>query len=366
MSKLLKLFVFFNLTMMICYASAQDDPKVKKVATVNFPIFKSKKARDPQTHPSRSMKNKSLGQKAKISNKHVKTKTHKRAYIRHIHKSIPDFDKLLVDGNIIVELHSGYGKPRIVIKGDRRDLFALTAEVKKHTLVLYAGAGVPDYAPIKVIIKGRYIHDIKLKNNASIKGHALKLSYLDLDVKHHSTAHLGGYLMVHKVNIQDYGTVRLDGVRSKHLEVCIKENANLKINGKANLARLEASDHSKFSMAWVDSWNLIAKVTGDAYIQLAGIVNKLDASVYDNAHWNGRFLRSRQTFMKTYGHALARISAVNKQHTLALDKSNIYFYNLSTYRTDFMAYDGSVLDMRDWQIRAWFDYDHYNKDGGAA
>ncbi|WP_367607553.1 DUF2807 domain-containing protein [Legionella sp. W05-934-2] len=357
MSKILKCFFIITLVIFASYALAQTN-NASKVAPIP-----SLHSAAPKTsyHPWRFFSKWMPSKKTTAQQKHDKAKTLPIAYMQRISKSVPSFDKLLVDGNFNVELHSGYSKPSVVIKGNSLDLLAVKAVVQNNTLVLHAEDKIPKFAPINVIIKGRYIHSIQLKANANIKGHALKMSYLDLEVAEKAQAHLGGYLMVHKVIIQDQGTVRLDGVRSKDLEVCLKNNANLRISGKANLTKLDASDHSQFIMTWVDSWNLIAKVSNEAYVQLAGIVNKLDACVSGNAHWNGRYLRSRRTFMKTYGHATARVSAVKKQHTLALDQSNIYFYNLSTYRTDFMAFDGSVLDMRNWQTRAEFDYDHYNK-----
>lgn len=364
MSKILKIFTLFSLIILGCCASADNNRKIKKIRTFPAISFKHKSmmAQGKNKAVRKSMNSKPTRQ-TRSHHKNIKTKTIQKPYIHHIHKNVPKFDKLLIDGNINVELHSGYTRPSITLIGDPRDLIPLMTKVEKHTLVLYAGAGIPDYAPIKIIVKGRYIHEIKLKNNARIKGLSLKVNHLELDVEDHSSAHLGGYLMANRINIKDHGSVKLTGVKSKHLQICLKDHANLKINGKANIDSLEAGGNSHFSIAWVDSWNLKAKVTGHAYVQLAGVVNKLDACIYDNAHWNGRFLRSRRTYMKTFDKALARISAVNKQHTLALGKSNIYFYNLSTYRTDFMAMDGSVLDMRTWEMRAKNDYDHYNKPG---
>lgn len=356
MRKLIKLFTIFTITTLVGCSVVHNTNKPSKVASIQFNFPKMMAKRSSLSHTKADQSHKKWSHE-----RNIKSQIAKSAYIRHTHKTLQNFDKLLVDGNIDVELHSNFSKPSVLIKGDLRYLAALTVEVKDHTLVLYAGAGIPASNPVKVIVKGRYINSIRLKTNARIKGDAFKSNYLNIDVKDRAAAHLAGYMMINRINIQDQGRVKLEGVHSKYLEVHLKDKANLTINGKANLAKLNASDHTYFSMAWVDSSNLTSKITGNAYVQLAGVVNKLDVCIYGHAQWNGRYLRSQRTYVKTFDYAVARISAVHKQHTLARDRSNIYFYNLPTYRTDFMANDGSVLDMRNWRQRAWNDYDIYNK-----
>ena len=87
----------------------------------------------------------------------------------------------------------------------------------------------------------------------------------------------------------------------------------------------------------------------------------MEVELWNHADFNGRYLRASRAFVKTHDNSVAKISAVRRQHTLASDASDIYFYNLPEMRTDFMAYDGAVLDMRDWNLLCEQEYTIYNK-----
>ena len=78
-------------------------------------------------------------------------------------------------------------------------------------------------------------------------------------------------------------------------------------------------------------------------------MDRLDVELWNTAHFNGRYLRAEHSFVKTHDRSLAEISVIRNQHTLASGKSNIYFYELPLTRADFMAFDGSVLDLREWE-----------------
>jgi hypothetical protein len=102
-------------------------------------------------------------------------------------------------------------------------------------------------------------------------------------------------------------------------------------------------------------------VTVNIPVTTAGAVDVLDAELWDESRFNGRYLRGQRVFVKTHQRSVAEIAAVKRQHSLASDTSDIRFYNLSTMRADFMAFDGAVLDMRDLGLPYTQEYNPYNK-----
>ena len=115
------------------------------------------------------------------------------------------------------------------------------------------------------------------------------------------------------------------------------------------------------SMYWIKSKMLIVRGRGAAFIQLAGVADRLDVELWGKAQFHGRYLRANNAFVKTHNQSLAEIAAVNKQHTLASDNSDIHFFNIPSMKTDFMAFNGAVLDMRDWNMPLMQEYNQYNK-----
>jgi hypothetical protein len=79
------------------------------------------------------------------------------------------------------------------------------------------------------------------------------------------------------------------------------------------------------------------------------------------AQFKGRYLRAQRSFVKTHDKSVAEISTVNHQSNLATDASDIYYYNIPNTRADFMAYNGSVLDMREWDRADMQNFNRYNK-----
>ncbi|MDP1614549.1 MAG: hypothetical protein Q8L68_01995, partial [Methylococcales bacterium] len=70
----------------------------------------------------------------------------------------------------------------------------------------------------------------------------------------------------------------------------------------------------------------------------------------------------KESFVKTHDHAIAEVTTLKHQHSLASDASDIYFYKVPKTKADFMAFNGSVLDMHEWAQDGRFDpYNSYNK-----
>ena len=127
------------------------------------------------------------------------------------------------------------------------------------------------------------------------------------------------------------------------------------------LAHLDISDEAQLSLNWVSTPALILRAKDKAFVQLAGVTHKLDAVMCDQSRFQGRYLRAKHAYVKTFGTSVAEISALKVQHTLASDGSDIRFYALPVMKTDFMAFNGSVLDMRDWDDPYIKSYHPYNK-----
>jgi hypothetical protein len=52
---------------------------------------------------------------------------------------------------------------------------------------------------------------------------------------------------------------------------------------------------------------------------------------------------------------------VEAQHALAKGSSNIYFYDLPDMKADFMAENGSILDLREWERPFFREGSHLNQ-----
>ncbi|MFA6303421.1 MAG: DUF2807 domain-containing protein [Legionella sp.] len=271
-----------------------------------------------------------------------------------------EFNQVDIQGHINVSLHTGYRNPQVVLKGDPRDLAYVQAKFIGGTLYLVLGSGYPRFGEVSVDIQTRVLNKFKYLGAGVIRGTQLNSSYLELYLDNQGTTQLGGYLSLRKLYINGGGLTQINGINSPYLEIYFKGDPKVQLTGIANISKLNM-EAGWLSFYWVKSDILTIRARKAAKIQLAGVVNRLDVELWGNSKFKGRYLRAQRSFVKTHGKSVAEISSVNHQSTLATDASDIYYYNLSKTRADFMGFNGSVLDMRDWNNSFIKDFDTFNK-----
>ncbi len=261
--------------------------------------------------------------------------------------AIPSFTAVNIIGNMNVNLHTGYRKPALILMGDPNTLKQVKVTVAQGVLFLSLKDNQrPCCTPISVDIRTRYLNGLVYQGNGSITGQNLRANLEQVRIDNQGTTILKGTIRLGDITVSGRGYTEISGVVGPHLRVHLSGPAKLRLMGVASLRHLEMKDHSWFSLSWVKSPSLILCASEYAYIELAGIVNKLDAQLWNSAQLNARYLRARRAYVKTHDNSIAKIATTEHQHTLATDASDIQFYNLPEMKTDFMAFDGAVLDMR--------------------
>lgn len=276
-------------------------------------------------------------------------------------RQMPAFNRVNVEGKLNVSLHTGYQHPSIILRGDPRDLSRISTRISDDNLFIAIGKRYPNYGPVSVEIRSHYLNAFNYKGAGVITGTNIHSGLLDLSIDNPGQTTLGGSLFLRKLVASGGGNIQLNDVNSQYLHLTIKDSTTVRIIGAINLSKLNLEGKGSLSMYWVKSDNLSICGKGTANIQLAGIVNTLELDLWDSARFYGRYLRARRAFVKTHDHAVADINALKHQHTLAMDASDIYFYNIPQTKADFMAYAGSVLDMREWHPYDLKEYNRYNK-----
>lgn len=277
------------------------------------------------------------------------------------YRQVGAFNQVDAQGQVNVTLHTGYRKPQVVLSGDPRDLAQLETVVSDDTLFLVLGKGFPHHGAVHADIQGQFLNRFSYRGEGVVTGSQLHTSVLDLFLANKGSTKLGGSIGLRRLDVLGNGFVEISGIASQNLQIHLKGNPTVHLAGVANVSDLAVDGTTSLSMYWVKSDFLTIRAKKAARIQLAGAVNRLDVELWGRAHFKGRYLRAQRSFVRTHGHSVAEISSVNHQSSLATDSSDIYYYNLPNTRADFMAYNGSVLDMREWNRVYIRDFDRYNK-----
>ncbi len=271
------------------------------------------------------------------------------------------FNQVNVQGKINLTLHTGYKKSQVVLRGDPRDLAQIKARVSDNTLYLVVNRGFPKYGTLHADIQTQFLNQFIFKGEGQINGSKLHTSLLDLFLANKGNTSLGGSIGLRRLDITGNGFTEISGITSQNLRIHLEGNPKVRLVGVANITDLALDGAPWFSFYWLKSDTLTIRAKKASRIQIAGVVNRLDVELWGHAQFKGRYIRAQRSFVKTHDNSVAEISSVNHQSTLATDGSDIYYYNIPNTRADFMAYQGSVLKMREWDPFDMEDFTRYNK-----
>lgn len=274
---------------------------------------------------------------------------------------LPGFNQIQAHGRFNVRLRTGFSRSQIILIGDPRDLMQVTTKIIDNTLMINLEEDYPNFSSVSIEIRTQYLNSFQYFGAGRIIANNIKSGLLDLSINNPGKTTFSGSINLRKLKVVGAGDVSISGVRSQGLQVSISGSARVNLNGSVNMSRLNVDGDGYLNLHWVKSDWLSIRANKHSVIELAGVANKLDVKLCDFAQFKGRYLRAKRAFVKTYGHSVADISSVDRQHSLASGSSNIYFYNLPEMKTDFMAFDGSVLDMRDWGTYSLQEYTVFNK-----
>lgn len=277
------------------------------------------------------------------------------------YRAVARFNQVDVSGRINVCLHTGYKKPQLILKGDPRDLAQVHTTVSQNTVYISVGKGFPQFGPLHADIRGQFLNRFKYVGAGTIVGRQLHTSSLDIDVNNSETMRLAGSIGLRKLTLSGSGSTQINGISRQNLQVHLIGSPRVQLTGFTSLSQLTVDGNGWLSLYWVKSNELTIRAKQGAKIQLAGAVNRLDLQLWGTAQFKGRYLRVQRSFVKTHNKSLAELSSVNHQSTLATDASDIYYYNIPNTRADFMAFNGSVLNMREWSQFDTQDFTRYNK-----
>lgn len=274
---------------------------------------------------------------------------------------VPAFNQVIVKGRLNVSLHTGCRQPQVILHGDPRDIAQVSTLVANNTLVVTSNSGYPGYSELLVEICARSLRSFNYQGAGTITGNNLHINSLDLSITNPGKTQLAGYIGLHTLVGKGDGYIQINGVHSQFLQLSLTGETKVQLEGVINISNLDLDGDGKVGMYWIKSKSLTIHSRGTTFIQMAGVVDQLDLELWGTAQFKGRYLRANRTFVKTHDESVAEIKSLKHQHTLASDHSNIYFYQIPITRTDFMAFNGAVLDMRDWNQYEMRDYDRFNK-----
>lgn len=255
------------------------------------------------------------------------------------------FNRLEVNGAMDLHLHSAARKPWFTMHGDTRDLRNIVWKVKAKTLQISLDSRFPKHGPLTIELGTQELQAIAYHGKGNVSGQRLHFNYLDLDIANSKQTQLTGRLNLHRAELSDKGSVIIRDHSNHAMHLILRDRVHVKVVGKTAPNKIEMSDSSFLNLPHVHTKDLQIAMQNETCAILSGNVDWALIKLSGRARFNGRFLHAREMFVKTNHRSLALIYVVKRQHALAVDDSNIYYYHLPTYVNNFMENNGAILDL---------------------
>ncbi len=299
-----------------------------------------------------------------------KERVSKPQYARYVSvtRSLPPFVNVNIKLPVNVKLHTGCRTSEVILSGDAHDIPRIGTTVRKQTLYVTLGSLKPHmtkkkivYGPVEIDICMSTIHQFIYRGKGRVVGQNITSNAMEVMLNNSGSTRFEGQINLRKLTIVGAGYTEINGIQSDYLAVYLHGRPKVQLTGVANMD-IVALGAPKMSFYWLKAplFKLRAK-GGGGIIQMGGIADRLDVELDGNIRFDGRYIRAKETFVKTHGHAIAYISTALYQHTLAMDASDIYYYTLPLTNSNFMAKNGAVLDMRSWELQLEQPFSSYNK-----
>ena len=263
-------------------------------------------------------------------------------------QKLTPFTEFEADGWFDIDLIQDTKHYSVSIQGYNDIIEHVQPVVKDGVLHLHMDRpyGKAEEQQIHVIIRMPTLRHIRYSGDATLRAEKLETGYLDVDMRRGGDLRLGGRVALHDVRIAGAARLHISDVNSNDLHLFLGGNAQLELDGNIRVTEIVAADDSSLRLNWVDAPMLRATITQHAKVTLAGRVGLLQANVFHEATLDAKYLRADRAFVKTYHNGLAEINTIKSRSTLARHESNIYYYSDSDFEGDFMANDGTVMDMQ--------------------
>lgn len=255
------------------------------------------------------------------------------------------FSELEARGPFNLTIKPTTSRQHIRIKGPKATLRHLSAQVVDSRLVL--AIDTDDFLPghADVVIETDELDYLAYEGEGDIKMQGVNSKSVIMDISTTGNVIVDGEKIgLKKLKLSGKGNIVLNGVSSKSLTIESSGEDQVALTGVACLKKLSFSGKSRISIYWIDSPELKIIGSGTGFVRLAGHVGVLETETYNHATIDAKFLRAKRTFVKSFNASTVHLRSTTEQNVLALNNSNIYYYNPSKLNGRFMADTGSVFD----------------------
>lgn len=160
----------------------------------------------------------------------------------------------------------------------------------------------------------------------------------------------GGVNISGKVGIQSIdhagvGNINIVGANTNSLRIHASGAGKIGVQGIINLKKVEAQDDTRVYVYYVSSDQVYAIAHNNARIGLAGATRELYVDTFGTSSFEGRYLRTQNTFARARGASHMNVTANYEIFASAVGNSSIYYFGPAHLLTKFESGNGTVIPL---------------------
>jgi hypothetical protein len=126
----------------------------------------------------------------------------------------------------------------------------------------------------------------------------------------------------------------------------LRGDATVSFHGSNKLMKLATNNNINVTHLYNYSSQFTIEQRDKSAINLFGSTKILNSELWNSSYLNAKNFRTIRSFVKTHDHATAYINSTLRQHALASNASDIYYEKNPEIKSEFMGFNGSVLQLR--------------------
>ena len=263
-----------------------------------------------------------------------------------VHKTLM-FNRVDAAGAMNLRLYTGARQAWISLHGDARDIKNVAWTVRRKTIIIRFRfpSIAPWYGPVDIGLGIPQLHEMTYRGSGEIIGRRMSSGQLDINISNDGVTNLEGRMSLHRAVFRGDGRAIIKTGENHDLNLVLKNDVCVKIEGTSHLRTLQMSGNSCLSLKRMKAQTMRVMMQGSSHAKLVGTAQLGLVDLRGHANLNAQYLLATDAYIRTTDQATASVAVVKTQHALAGGQSTIYYYKAPTYKIDFMADNGAILDM---------------------
>ena len=296
---------------------------------------------------------------------------------------VPDFTKIISSGAFQVQIFGTYDNNSVYVYGPNSDVRETMVKVRGDTLylgqsdragremrkviirvgvanlkkIVQQGSGtieaiqIPSSA-MTVVSNGSgdmylagnmNLSEVTANGSGRVSIFGANTPKLDIKTSSMATVNVSGRVGLHSVEHHGKGDINVIGAFSNQLNIIADGRGKVGISGFVNLKEIKARDYVSVYINEVNGGALYVYADDYSKVGLAGGVDDLYVYTSGGSDFYGRYLLTRNAFIKAQGNSHVNVTANNKIFAAAIQSATIYFFGEPRLMSQFVSGNGTVI-----------------------